>query len=82
MSTAIPISLGSQPAVHQYENGMSAIISLVEGYGMFFCGISLLLLPLWGVEQINLVAACYCGAAILLLLGEMYRDRMKSEARE
>lgn len=47
---------------------MSAIISLVEGYGMFFCGISLLLLPFWGIEQINLVAACYCGAAILLLL--------------
>ncbi len=54
---------------------MSAIISLVEGYGLFFSGISLLLLPFWGISEINLVAACYCGAALALLLGEMYRSR-------
>jgi hypothetical protein len=82
MSTAIPIALGNQPEVKQYENGRSAIISLVEGFGMFFSGISLLLLPFWGIEEINLVAACYCGAAALLLLGETYRTRERQNSDE
>lgn len=75
MGTAIPIGLGNQPEVSQYENGRSAIISLVEGFGLFFSGISLLLLPLWGVDSINVTAACYCGIAAFLLLGEIYRTR-------
>jgi hypothetical protein len=67
MSTAIPILLGSQPAVQQYANGKGMIIALMEGYGQLFCGISLLLVPLFKVANLNAAGAAYCLAALLLL---------------
>jgi succinate-acetate transporter protein len=78
MSTAIPITLGNQEEVKQYKNGRSAIISLVEGYGLFFSGISLILIPAFGISNIHIVGACYCSIAAFLLLGEIYRTRDRS----
>lgn len=39
----------------------------MEGYGQFFCGFSLLLVPLFDVKNINAAGATYCGFALLLL---------------
>ncbi len=67
MSTAIPIMLGSQPEVEKYSNGKGAIISLMEGYGQFFCGLSLLIVPLFDVKNINAAGSIYCAFAVVLL---------------
>lgn len=67
MSTAIPILLGSQPQVAKYTNGKGAVISLMEGYGQFFCGISLLVVPLFDVRNINAAGAVYCAIGVILL---------------
>lgn len=39
----------------------------MEGYGQFFCGFSLLLVPLFEVRNINVAGAVYCGCGFLLL---------------
>lgn len=67
MSTAIPIILGSQKEVVKYSNGKGAIISIMQGYGHLFCGISLVLVPLFKVRNISAAGAVYCACGLLLL---------------
>jgi hypothetical protein len=58
-----------------YSNGKGTIIALMEGYGQFFCGISLLIVPLIAVESINIIGAIYCALGVILLGGELFRER-------
>lgn len=80
ISTAIPIILGSQKGVENLPRAKSAIISLMEGFGQLMCGISLLFVPEIGVMNIHLVGSVYCGAAALLLLGEVVREHFANRS--
>lgn len=73
MSTAIPIVLGSKKSTLKYSNGKGMIISLMEGCGQLFCGLSLLLVPLFQVRNIHAAGAAYCFAAMLMLFIEQRR---------
>jgi len=73
MSTAIPIVLGGKQSTLEYSNGKGMIISLMEGYGQLFCGLSLLLVPLFKVLNIHAAGAIYCFAGMLLLFIEQRR---------
>jgi hypothetical protein len=79
MSTAIPIVLGNQKEVKYYSNGKGMIISLMEGYGQFFCAISLLLVPLFKVANIHAAGSVYCLIAMILLGLEAIRERRKKD---
>ena len=75
MSTAIPIILGNQKCLHKYLNAKASIISVMEGFGLLTCGLSLLLIPVFGVNHIHTAGAVYCGLASFLLLGEYFREK-------
>jgi hypothetical protein len=73
ISTAIPIKLGSQKSVTKFKNGKAAIISLMEGFGQFACGVSIIIVPTFGVQNIHIAGCVYCCLAALILIGESYR---------
>jgi len=68
MSTAIPIALGNQKEVKDLKNAKGTIISLMEGFGQLCCGISLLIVPAFGVDNIHIAGAVYCSVAAFLLI--------------
>jgi hypothetical protein len=45
----------------------------MEGFGQLCCGISLVIVPTIGIENIHSAGATYCGMAALLLTGEIIR---------
>ncbi len=67
LNTAVPIMLGEKDEIKYRPGAKSAIISLMEGFGMGVCGFSILLVPLIGVHNIHLVLAVYCLLSILIL---------------
>jgi hypothetical protein len=75
MSTAIPIKLASQRSIADVTNARAAIISIMEGFGQFGCGISIILVPTFGIARIHIAGAIYCFVAAILLLAEDCRLR-------
>ena len=74
MNTSIAIFLSEKPAIRNIPGAKAAIISAMEGYGLFFSGISLLIIPVIGVIDLHWIASLYCGIAAGILLFEEIRE--------
>jgi len=74
MSTSIPIALSEKPAIKEYPGAKAAIISAMEGYGLFFSGISLLIIPEIGVIDLHWIASLYCAIAAIILTYEEVKE--------
>ena len=46
----------------------------MEGYGLLFCGVSLLIVPAVGVIDLHWVASLYCTISAAILLYEHLKD--------
>jgi MFS family permease len=74
MSTSIPLLLSEKPAVRDEPGAKAAIISAMEGYGLLFCGVSLLIIPAVGVIDLHWIASFYCFMAAAILLYEQLKE--------
>ena len=64
--------LGHSEEIRRKPGAKACIIALMEGFGQFMCGISVLIVPEIGVINLHLMALVYCIlAAILLTLEEV-----------
>ena len=68
MRTSIPLLLSEKRVIMMQRGSKAALISTMEGYGMLFCGVSLLIIPSVGVLDLHWVASAYCLLAALVLL--------------
>lgn len=74
MSTSIPLLLSEKPEIREYPGAKAAIVSAMEGYGLLFCGISLLVIPTIGVIDLHWIASLYCSIAAVILMYEQLRE--------
>lgn len=74
MSTSIPLLLSEKPAIKAIPGAKAAIVSAMEGYGLLFCGFSLLIIPAVGVIDLHWIAALYCTISAAILLFEHLKE--------
>lgn len=68
MTSSIPLLLSEKPKIRDLPGAKAAIVSAMEGYGLLFCGVSLLIIPAIGVVDLHWIASCYCAIGGLILL--------------
>lgn len=69
MGTAVPLKLGARQDIKDRPGAKAAIISLMESFGQFMCGVSVLIVPSVGVLKLHLMASAYCFLSVVLLCG-------------
>jgi small basic protein len=82
MSSSIPLLLSEKPEIRNIPGAKAAIVSAMEGYGLLFCGISLLIVPTVGVIDLHWVASLYCTISAAILLYEHLRELSKELKEE
>ena len=50
MSTAVPVMLGNKEEIRSKPGAKTCIISLMEGFGQFMCGVTVLVVPSIGIS--------------------------------
>lgn len=68
MTSSIPLLLSERPQIRDLPGAKAAIVSAMEGYGLLFCGVSLLIIPVVGIIDLHWIASCYCAIGALILL--------------
>lgn len=68
LGTAVPLKLGERKDIKNRPGARAAIMSLMESCGQFMCGMSVLIVPAFGVLKLNSLAATFCLLAIILLV--------------